>query len=151
MTAPKTALLLVAVLLLAPGHAWGVAGEWAKNPQSSVGLITPWRTAPRSGELILGLHFLLSPGWHVYWKNSGDAGFPPSVTLRPADRLTTPEILWPTPPRFQLPRGSGRPGGLVAFGYEKEVVYPVRVELKPEAPATAPTATSDAAPPPAGE
>jgi suppressor for copper-sensitivity B len=150
MTAPKTALLLIAVLLLAPGHAWGVAGEWAKNPQSSVRLITPWRTAPRSGELILGLCFLLSPGWHVYWKNSGDAGFPPSVTLQPADRLTTPEILWPTPRRFELP------GGLVAFGYEKEVVYPVRVELKPEAPAPAapsdaPPATSDAAAPPAGD
>ncbi len=67
MTAPKTALLLLAVLfLLAQGHAWGVAGEWAKNPQSGVRLITPWRTAPRGGELILGLHFLLSPGWHVY-------------------------------------------------------------------------------------
>ncbi|HET9209317.1 MAG TPA: protein-disulfide reductase DsbD domain-containing protein [Thermoanaerobaculia bacterium] len=139
MTAPKTALLLLAVLLLlAPGHAWGVAGEWAKNPQSGVRLITPWRTAPRGGELILGLHFLLSPGWHVYWKNSGDAGFPPSVTLQPADRLTTPEILWPTPRRFELP------GGLVAFGYEKEVIYPVRVEIKPGAPA--PAATSDTPP-----
>jgi DsbC/DsbD-like thiol-disulfide interchange protein len=140
MTAPKTALLLVAALLLMPGYAWGVAGEWSKNPQSSVRLITPWRTAPRSGELIVGLHFLLSPGWHVYWKNSGDAGFPPSVTLQPAGRLTTPEILWPTPRRFELP------GGLVAFGYEKEVVYPVRVEIKPEAPAAAPAATSDAPP-----
>ncbi len=141
MTAPKTALpLLAAALLLAPGHAWGVAGEWSKNLQSSVRLITPWRTAPRGGELILGLHFRLSPGWHVYWKNSGDAGFPPSVTLQPADRLTPPEILWPTPRRFELP------GGLVAFGYEKEVVYPVRAEIKPEAPATAPAATSDTPP-----
>jgi thiol:disulfide interchange protein DsbD len=112
-----------------------------------VRLITPWRTAPRSGELIVGVHFLLSPGWHVYWKNSGDAGFPPSVTLQPAGRLTAPEILWPTPRRFNLP------GGLVAFGYEKEVVYPVRMELKPEAPAaTSDTpATSDAAAPPAGD
>ncbi len=148
MTAPKTALLLLATLLLAPGRAWGVAGEWSKNPQSSVRLITPWRTAPRSGELIVGLQFLLSPGWHVYWKNSGDAGFPPAVTLQPADRLTTPEILWPTPRRFELP------GGLVAFGYEKEVIYPVRTEIKPGAPAPAatsdtPPATSDAAP--AGE
>jgi thiol:disulfide interchange protein DsbD len=128
MTAPKTALLLFASLLLAPGHAWGVAGEWSRNPQSSVRLITPWRTASRSGELILGVQFRLSPGWHVYWKNSGDAGFPPAVTLQPADRLTTPEILWPTPRRFELP------GGLVAFGYEGEVVYPVRVEIKPGAP-----------------
>src|SRR5690349_11744214 len=127
MTAPKTALLLAAALLMAPGRAWSVAGGWSRNPQSSVRLITPYQTAPRSGELNVGLQFVISPGWHVYWKHSGDAGFPPAVTLQPADRLTAPEILWPTPRRFDLP------GGLVAFGYEKEVVYPVRVEIKPGA------------------
>ena len=125
MTAPKTALLLLAFSLLGPGHAWGAAGEWSTNPQSSVRLITPWQTAPPSGELILGLQFRLSPGWHVYWKNSGDAGFPPAVTLQPADRLAPAEILWPTPRRFELP------GNLVAFGYEGEVVYPVRTEIRP--------------------
>jgi DsbC/DsbD-like thiol-disulfide interchange protein len=139
MTAPKTALLLLAAsLLLAPGHAWGAAGAPATNPQSSVRLITPWQVAPKSGELILGLHFILAPGWHVYWKNSGDAGFPPALTLQPANRLTTPEILWPTPQRFNLP------GDLVAFGYEREAVYPVRVEIKPGAPAAGPPATTDA-------
>ena len=134
MTAPKTALLL---LLLAPGVARAAASPWATNPQSSVRLITPFSNAPRSGELILGLQFRLSPGWHVYWKNSGDAGFPPSVTLQPAAVLGQAEILWPTPRRFELA------GGLVAFGYEGEVVYPIRTELKPEA---APTSdlTSDA-------
>jgi suppressor for copper-sensitivity B len=90
-----------------------------------VRLITPYQTAPRSGELQLGLHFTLSPGWHVYWKNSGDAGFPPVVTVRePAlAEATEAEILWPAPKRFELP------GDLVAFGYEDEVVYPLRVTL----------------------
>jgi DsbC/DsbD-like thiol-disulfide interchange protein len=136
MTAPKTLLLffLAAGLLLAPGHAWGAASEWSVNPQSSVRLISPWKTAPRSGELILGLQFRLSPGWHVYWKNSGDAGFPPAVTLQPAAALGAPEILWPAPRRFELP------GNLVAFGYEGEVIYPIRTELKP---GTAAGATPD--------
>ncbi|HEY0558631.1 MAG TPA: protein-disulfide reductase DsbD domain-containing protein [Thermoanaerobaculia bacterium] len=126
MTAPKLALLPFAALLLSgPSLAWGAASEWSTNPQSSVRLITPWLTAPRSGEVILGLQFRLSPGWHVYWKNSGDAGFPPTATFQPAALLGTPEILWPTPSRFDLP------GGLVAFGYEGEVVYPVRAEIKP--------------------
>jgi DsbC/DsbD-like thiol-disulfide interchange protein len=136
MIAPKTKtplLSFAALLLLAPGLAWGAASEWSTNPQSSVRLITPWQTAPRSGEVILGLQFRLSPGWHVYWKNSGDAGFPPTATFQPAALLGTPEILWPTPSRFDLP------GGLVAFGYEGEVVYPVRAEIKPvAAPPTAP-------------
>jgi suppressor for copper-sensitivity B len=145
MTAPKITLL-AALFLIMPSPARGAAGEWSTNPQSRVRLISPWQVAPRNGELMLGLHFLLSPGWHVYWKNSGDAGFPPSATFQPAEVLGTPEILWPTPRRFQLP------GDLVAFGYESEVVYPVRAEIKPGAalPAPAQTSgeTSDAAAPP---
>ena len=81
-------------------------------------------------------HFRLSPGWHVYWKNSGDAGFPPTATFQPAAVLGTPEILWPTPRRFDLP------GDLVAFGYEGEVVYPVRAEIKAAAPAAATAGTT---------
>jgi suppressor for copper-sensitivity B len=92
-----------------------------------VRLISPWRVAPRGGELILGLHFRLAPDWHAYWKNSGDAGFPPTVTFQPAEVLGSPELLWPTPHRFDLP------GGLVAFGYEDEVVYPVQATLWPDA------------------
>ena len=145
MTAPKKAALLslaalfLALSLITPNAARGAAGEWSTNPQSRVRLISPWQVAPRNGELILGLHFLLSPGWHVYWKNSGDAGFPPSATFQPAEILGTPEILWPTPRRFQLP------GDLVAFGYESEVVYPVRAEIRPGAALPVPAQTSDAA------
>jgi suppressor for copper-sensitivity B len=143
MTAPKTALLPAALLipflfaLFAPAAARGTASPWSSNPQSSVRLISPWQTASPKGELILGLQFRLAPGWHVYWKNSGDAGFPPTVTLQPAAAFTTPaEILWPAPRRFELP------GNLVAFGYETAVVYPVRTELQPP---TTPAATSEAA------
>jgi DsbC/DsbD-like thiol-disulfide interchange protein len=142
MTSPKTALLPAALLIpllfaFAPRAARGTASPWSSNPQSSVRLISPWQTASPKGELILGLQFRLAPGWHVYWKNSGDAGFPPTVTLQPAAAFFTPaEILWPAPRRFELP------GNLVAFGYETEVVYPLRTELQP---AAAPAANSDAA------
>ncbi len=129
MRSPKTILFSAAVtaLLLAPRPVQAAASEWSAQPQSSVRLISPWKTAPRSGELILGLQFRLSPGWHVYWKNSGDAGYPPAVTFQPAEVLGKPELLWPTPHRFDLP------GGLVAFGYENEVIYPVRATIQPEA------------------
>lgn len=121
---PKSSHLLLALLLLAPLRAWGVASEWAENEQSRVRLITPYQVAPRSGELRLGLHFTLSPGWHVYWKNSGDAGFPPVVVFSPAPGLGKTELLWPAPTRFELP------GDLVAFGYGDEVVYPLRATVQ---------------------
>ena len=117
--------LLLILALLAPLPAWGAASEWAENAESRVRLITPWQAAPRSGELRMGLHFKLTPEWHVYWKNSGDAGFPPVVVFQEAPGLAPGdiELLWPAPERFELP------GNLVAFGYEDEVVYPVRAKL----------------------
>lgn len=118
---------IMTAALLAPAPLQGAASEWAKNPQSQVRLITPWVVAPRSGELVLGLEFHVSPGWHVYWKNSGDAGFPPSVTFQPERVLGKPELLWPRPSRYELP------GGLVAFGYEEKVVYPVLAVIEPGA------------------
>ena len=125
----KTALLLLALpLLLAPLPARGTASPWAENEQSRVRLLTEYAAAPRSGPIRIGLQFTLSPGWHVYWKNSGDAGFPPVVTFSaPEGTLTGSELLWPAPQRFELP------GDLVAFGYEKEVVYPIRATLQDRA------------------
>jgi len=112
------------VLLLASAPAWGAASDWAVNDQSRLRLISPYSTAPRDGEIHLGLHFKLAPGWHVYWKNSGDAGFPPVVVFGKAEGLGEPELLWPAPERFELP------GDLVAFGYDDEVVYPIRARLR---------------------
>jgi DsbC/DsbD-like thiol-disulfide interchange protein len=107
----------------APPPAAAVASAWAVNGPSRVRLITPYRVAPATGgaDLRLGLHFLLEPGWHVYWKNSGDAGYPPVIALSGSPVPVVGELLWPAPQRFELR------GGLVAFGYEGEVVYPVRV------------------------
>jgi len=117
----KTSLLILA--LLVPLPVWGATSDWAENAESRVRLVTPWQVAPRSGELRMGLHFKLTPEWHVYWKNSGDAGFPPVVVFQKAPGLGETELLWPAPERFELP------GDLVAFGYEDEVVYPVRAKL----------------------
>src|SRR5688572_28315343 len=103
-------LLAIVLLTLWTPRAWGAASEWATNEQSRVRLITPYETAPRDGEIRLGLHFTIAKGWHVYWKNSGDAGFPPVVVFEKAAGLGEPEILWPAPERFELP------GDLVAFG-----------------------------------
>ena len=126
--AARFALSLTAVasaLLGAARPAGAVASAWSQNPQGRVRLITPYRVAPRHGELRLGIHFLLSPGWHVYWKNSGDAGFPPVVGVTGVPALAAKaELLWPRPQRFDLP------GQLVAFGYENEVVYPVTARIE---------------------
>jgi DsbC/DsbD-like thiol-disulfide interchange protein len=103
--------------------ATAAASPWVTNPQSMVRLISADRVATRQGELRLGVQFRLAPRWHVYWKNSGDAGFAPMVTFSPRPGLASAELLWPAPHRYELP------GGLEAFGYAGEVVYPVKAAL----------------------
>jgi len=126
-------LILVLAVVLAAMPLAAAVGPWETNPQSSVRLISPWQVAPVSpqshpgGELRLGLQLKLAPGWHVYWKNSGDAGFPPVVVFGKTPGLGSAELLWPAPERFELR------GGLVAFGYADEVVYPIRGEQIPGA------------------
>lgn len=124
-------LLAVAALVASVATGGGGAPEaraaesaWSENAESRVRLITPYRLAPREGEVWLGLHFRLIPGWHVYWRNSGDAGFPPEIRLESPPELGGARLLWPAPERYELP------GELVAFGYEHEVVYPVRASLE---------------------
>lgn len=129
----SAARAVLACLVLAGGWlgparpAAAVASPWITNPQSQLRLISGDLVAPHPGELRLGIQFRLAPGWHAYWKNSGDAGFAPVVTWRnvPGLGAPAPELLWPAPHRFELP------GGLEAFGYSDEVVYPVHASIAP--------------------
>ena len=110
-------------MLGTPSAVTAVTGPWQENEPSRVRLVSPWAEAPRIDELRLGLEFELQPGWHVYWKNSGDAGYPPVLDFSATPGVSGWELLWPAPERYELR------GGLVAFGYHDQVIYPVRVRL----------------------
>src|SRR4051794_35251592 len=66
-----------------------------------------------------GLEFQLAPGWHVYWRNPGDAGSPPTVTWTLPTEWSLGSLKWPLPERIVVPP-------LTAFGYEHRVVFPIR-------------------------
>ncbi len=99
-------------------------GPWQSNDQSAVRLVTPYEKASGEGEFWFGVEFELAPHWHVYWANSGDAGYPPELDLSATPEVSSAELLFPAPERFHLP------GGLLAFGYEDSVIYPVRATLE---------------------
>jgi DsbC/DsbD-like thiol-disulfide interchange protein len=131
-----SALCALAAALAPAPDAAAAAGPWRENPQSRVRLITPYAVASPRGEIRLGLQVALAPGWHSYWKNSGDAGYPPAIDFAPTPEVRGAELFWPAPERYPLP------GGLVAFGYEREVVYPIRARFD-AAGASAVTLTAD--------
>ena len=104
--------------LARPARASAAASPWQAHDVVSARLVAGAPAA--DGTLRLGLHFELAPGWHVYWKNPGDAGLPPVVELASDPPLEEVRLLFPAPSRYRLP------GDLVALGYSEEVVYPLR-------------------------
>lgn len=112
---PAIRALAAATALAALAAPAGVAaGPWSDQPEARVRLVSRWAEAPAGGDPGLGLEFTLAPGWHVYWKNAGDAGYPPKLELEPGG-----ELRYPAPHRFVLP------GELMSFGYAREVIYPI--------------------------
>lgn len=124
----RSAVAWFVAAALAATVATAAEGPWQRNDHSAVRLITPYDTASRSGEFWFGVEFELAPHWHVYWVNSGDAGYPPALDLEATPEVTDAGLLFPAPERFHLP------GGLLAFGYEDVVIYPVRASI--DAPLT---------------
>ena len=102
------AALGVLAVLGPAAAAHAAAGPWHENPQSRVRLITPYAVAPAAGEIRLGLQFTAIPGWHLYWKNSGDAGYRPAVDFSPTPEVHDAELLWPAPGALRAARRSGR-------------------------------------------
>lgn len=123
----KSVALVVSrlVLLLVCLGAWSwvaVADERkASIPHATVELVSAQQSIQPGHVLRLGLHFRLDQGWHIYWVNPGDSGEPPRVEWRLPAGLRAGAIEWPAPSRLPLPP-------LMDYGYEGEVLLPVRVE-----------------------
>jgi len=69
-----------------------------------------------------GLYFKLEPGWHIYWKNPGDAGLPPQASWTLPKGITAGPMQFPAPRRLSL-------GPLMDFGYENEVFFPLKLHV----------------------
>jgi thiol:disulfide interchange protein DsbD len=111
-------LFLVCVAL----EGMGVAQErGASIPHGAAELVSERESIQPGHILMLGLHFRLEQGWHIYWINPGDSGEPPRVEWRLPAGLRAGAIEWPAPTRLPI-------ATLVDYGYEGEVLLPVLVE-----------------------
>jgi len=114
---------IAAALLLLPagaGAALAAAGPWWTNDHGAVRLIAESDAAGMSGKLRAGLQFRLKPGWKIYWRSPGDAGFPPQPNWAGSENVARVRIDWPAPERFSVL-------GLETLGYHDEVVLPLTV------------------------
>ena len=86
------------------------------------------RSSVLPGETVYAaLKMDLDKGWHVYWKNAGDAGLPPQVIVQP-DSDIPPEaigdIVWPLPHLLPVVEGE-----IMDYGYDERVVFPFPVTI----------------------
>ncbi|MFZ4115919.1 MAG: protein-disulfide reductase DsbD family protein [Chthoniobacterales bacterium] len=98
----------------------------SSEPEHITQTVTPHLLSPvavvKEGESFdVYLLFDLAPGWHVYWRYPGDAGFPPRV------EWTLPEGWSASDLEFSLPEIFSEPGNIVVYGYEHTAVLRARI------------------------
>ena len=74
----QIALILCAAWAVAAVAAPPVEGP-VRAQHLTVELLPLDSSIQPGGTSLIGLHFTLDKGWHVYWVNAGDSGEPPSV------------------------------------------------------------------------
>jgi len=113
-------LLALALILAGPAQAQAAASPWWENDHGAVRLVAAAAAAGDADRLTFGLHFRMKPGWKIYWRSPGDAGFPPQPNWAGSSNVAGAEIAWPAPKRFSVL-------GFETLGYEGEVVLPLAV------------------------
>ncbi|MGB8182838.1 MAG: protein-disulfide reductase DsbD domain-containing protein, partial [Stellaceae bacterium] len=116
------ALALLAAVSAIPARAAAGSSDWFTTDQGEVRLIAARASLAGQETQTLGLEFRMAPGWHIYWRSPGDAGYPPHLGWTGSANLAHADILWPAPQRFSVL-------GLETMGYSDAVVLPIAVRV----------------------
>ena len=127
MVRPGCALLpflgVLAVVFAASGAPRAGADDAAFRGEHASAELVAETTSVRPGSSVtLGVVFRVAPHWHVYWKNVGDVGSPPTAAWKLPEGVTAGPLQWPAPSRYVF-------GDNGVFIYEGEVMLPVEVAV----------------------
>jgi len=126
-------LLIAAAAVCLGGYI--ASGRWRNaqkanpaqsGPQVTAELIAGTDAIVPGQEFLVGVHFRIAPGWHIYHKDPGDAGLPTSVELNLPSGFVVGQVLYPKPVQFK------QPGDIVGYGYKDEVMLLVPVLPPPD-------------------
>jgi len=108
---------LIAMLLVAALAATGRGGARPEGePHVSARLLANTTAIVPGEPFLLGVELTMADGWHIYWKNPGEAGLPTEVTWDVPKGFQEEGLPWPVPIRFTMP------GDITSFGYEGSVM-----------------------------
>ena len=98
------------------GAARAEVSDWAVNEGGRMRLVV--LPADEHGQRAGALQIEPSPGWITYWREPGDAGIPPSITLAPESGYTLSDVAYPVPKRIDS-------GDVHDIGYDAPVTLPL--------------------------
>lgn len=79
---------------------------------------------PDSEEHLIAVKFEIADGWHIYWRNSGEAAIPTTIKWILPNDWQHSDNIWPSPYRFK------EAGDITTFGYKEESA--VFLKIHPE-------------------
>ncbi|MGZ6034431.1 MAG: protein-disulfide reductase DsbD family protein [Myxococcaceae bacterium] len=110
-------LLLSALVAAGPAPApTASGGVYEGKPRVRATLVSDVTQVDPGGELRLGVQLEMARGWHVYWKNPGEAGLPSGVVWD-APRVAVGPLVWPAP---EVHRSAD--ATITSYGYAGAVV-----------------------------
>jgi len=130
--------LFFSIWFAVSANPWGfaqaqLAQAQVRTPGAPASVLGPVRVGTLEAELIadrasvapgqsfrLGLRLKHDPQWHTYWRNPGDSGLPTRWQVKLPSGWSAGEVQWPAPHRIRV-------GPMANFGYDGEIVLPLRV------------------------
>lgn len=113
--------------------AFAAATDWIEETGARIRLVAA-EPAPGDKEIRAALQIELKDGWKTYWRDPGDAGVPPQISIT-GEGISGFEMHYPAPDRFD-------DGKSVWAGYKHSVAFPLTLKVAGDAPKVAIKATS---------
>jgi len=114
--------MIVRRMLFLAAAGWALSTFVARSAESHTraSLVADLATLAPGDSFDVGIRLEMEPGGHTYWKDPGDSGLATSVSWELPKGFVAAPLRWPKPKVF-------KEGGLVAYGYENEVVLLARI------------------------
>jgi len=105
------------VVVAAAARGWCAGSPAPPQPHVQLEMLADTTAVTPGRPFSVGVRCRIDPGWHIYWKNPGDAGLATEFRLAAPPGFTISPDPWPLPERFE------QGPGLNGFGYTREVVF----------------------------
>jgi len=112
-TAAGLSVLAVAVMALACRAS---AAEPAGEELVAGRMLADVKSVAPGQPFAVGVMLEIKEGWHVYWKNPGDAGLATAVKFNLPEGFSAGPLRWPKPETFK------QPGDVTGYGYTGKVM-----------------------------